>query len=106
MYFIFIFHLSSPSLSRFVNRLERVSFLEVLNLLNYMSNESESTPVIEALLQLKNIYRLLEKRQELDLVARMKVLYIHIHSSNTSIIFTMKCSRLYRFDQIKIDLIK
>ncbi|TMS04005.1 Leucyl-cystinyl aminopeptidase [Larimichthys crocea] len=55
-----------------VNRLGRVSFQHVLNLLNYMPNETETSPVTEALLQLNNIYQLLDKRQEQYLVARMK----------------------------------
>lgn len=56
-----------------VNRLGHVSFHRVLNLLNYMSNETETSPVTEALLQLNNIFRLLDKRQDHILVARMKV---------------------------------
>lgn len=55
-----------------LSRLGRVSFHQVLNLLKYMSNETEMTPVTEALLQLNNIYRLLDKRHESGLVARMK----------------------------------
>lgn len=55
-----------------LSRLGRVSFRHVLNLLNYMSNETETPPVTEALLQLNTIYRLLDKRQEHILVARMK----------------------------------
>lgn len=38
-----------------------------------MVNETETSPVTEALLQLNKIYRLLVKRQEYRLVARMKV---------------------------------
>ena len=38
-----------------------------------MSKETETTPVMEALLQLNSIYRLLDKRQEYGLAARMKV---------------------------------
>lgn len=56
-----------------INRFGRVSFLRVLNLLDYMVNETETSPVKEALLQLNTIYRLLDKRQEHGLVARMKV---------------------------------
>ncbi|XP_040897337.1 leucyl-cystinyl aminopeptidase [Toxotes jaculatrix] len=55
-----------------LSRLGRVSFRQVLKLLNYMSNETETPPVTEALLQLNTIYRLLDKRQEHVLVARMK----------------------------------
>ncbi|XP_042343805.1 leucyl-cystinyl aminopeptidase isoform X2 [Plectropomus leopardus] len=56
-----------------LSRLGRVSFQQVLNLLKYMSNETETSPVTEALLQLNVIYQLLDKRQEHLLVARMKV---------------------------------
>ncbi|XP_058492530.1 leucyl-cystinyl aminopeptidase [Solea solea] len=55
-----------------LSRLGRVSFHQVLNHLYYMTNETETSPVTEALLQLQNIYRLLDKRQEVGLVARMK----------------------------------
>ncbi|XP_068166896.1 leucyl-cystinyl aminopeptidase isoform X2 [Antennarius striatus] len=55
-----------------LSRLGRVSFDRVLNLLNYISNETETSPVTEALLQLNNILQLLDKRQEQILVARMK----------------------------------
>lgn len=61
-----------------LSRLGRVSFRQVLKLLNYMSNETETSPVTEALLQLNRIYRLLDKRQEQGLVARMKK-YILLH---------------------------
>ncbi|CAN9513289.1 unnamed protein product [Ophioblennius macclurei] len=54
-----------------LSRLGRVSFLQVLSLLKYMSNETETAPVTEALLQLNHIYRLLDKRQESGLGARM-----------------------------------
>ncbi|XP_017269434.1 leucyl-cystinyl aminopeptidase [Kryptolebias marmoratus] len=54
-----------------LSRLGRVSFHQVINLLQYMSSETEASPVTEALLQLNNIYRLLDKRQEFNLVARM-----------------------------------
>uniref|UniRef100_A0A1A8S412 Leucyl/cystinyl aminopeptidase n=1 Tax=Nothobranchius rachovii TaxID=451742 RepID=A0A1A8S412_9TELE len=55
-----------------LSRLGRVSFRQVLNLLNYVSNETETSPVTEALLQLNSIHGLLDKRQEFDLAARMK----------------------------------
>ncbi|XP_034728390.1 leucyl-cystinyl aminopeptidase [Etheostoma cragini] len=55
-----------------LSRLGHVSFYDVLNMLKYMSNETESSPVTEALSQLNAIYRLLDKRQEDSLVARMK----------------------------------
>ncbi|XP_019956595.2 leucyl-cystinyl aminopeptidase [Paralichthys olivaceus] len=60
-----------------LSRLGRVSFHQVLTLLNYMSNETETTPVMEALLQLESIHRLLDKRQEEALVARMKNYILH-----------------------------
>nr|XP_046243201.1 leucyl-cystinyl aminopeptidase [Scatophagus argus] len=66
-----------------LSRLGRVSFRRVLNLLDYMSNETETPPVTEALLQLNNIYRLLDKRQEDSLVARMKEYIIHHFNSLT-----------------------
>uniref|UniRef100_A0A8C4IAP1 Leucyl/cystinyl aminopeptidase n=1 Tax=Dicentrarchus labrax TaxID=13489 RepID=A0A8C4IAP1_DICLA len=50
-----------------LSRLGRVSFRHVLNLLNYISNETETSPVTEALLQLNKIYQLLDKRQEYSL---------------------------------------
>lgn len=56
-----------------LDRLGRVTFNQVLNLLSYMSNETETSPVLEALLQLNNIRQLLDKRQEYEIVARMKV---------------------------------
>ncbi|KAM6931008.1 leucyl-cystinyl aminopeptidase [Xenentodon cancila] len=64
-----------------LSRLGRVPFYQVLNLLNYMSSETETAPVTEALLQLNNIYRLLDKRQESDLVARMKAYILHTFGS-------------------------
>uniref|UniRef100_A0A3P8U1K9 Aminopeptidase n=1 Tax=Amphiprion percula TaxID=161767 RepID=A0A3P8U1K9_AMPPE len=60
------------------SRLGRVSFQQVLNVLKYMPSETESAPVTEALLQLNRIYRLLDKRQESGLVARMRS-YILMH---------------------------
>uniref|UniRef100_A0A8C7ZN88 Aminopeptidase n=1 Tax=Oryzias sinensis TaxID=183150 RepID=A0A8C7ZN88_9TELE len=56
-----------------LSRQGRVSFRRVLSLLNYTYKETETAPVTEALLQLNNIYRLLEKRQEFDLMSCMKV---------------------------------
>uniref|UniRef100_A0A665WUG2 Aminopeptidase n=1 Tax=Echeneis naucrates TaxID=173247 RepID=A0A665WUG2_ECHNA len=61
-----------------LSRLGRVAFHQVINLLNYMSNETETSPVTEALLQLNRIYRLLDKRQENIVVASLKV-YTHSH---------------------------
>uniref|UniRef100_A0AAX7U8Y8 Aminopeptidase n=1 Tax=Astatotilapia calliptera TaxID=8154 RepID=A0AAX7U8Y8_ASTCA len=55
-----------------LSRLGRVSFLQVINLLKYVSADTETSPVTEALLQLNNIYRQLEKRQESNLASRMK----------------------------------
>ncbi|XP_038145962.1 leucyl-cystinyl aminopeptidase [Cyprinodon tularosa] len=61
-----------------LSRLGRVPFEQVLSLLNAMSNETGTAPVKEALLQLNRINRLLDKRQESGLVARMKT-YILNH---------------------------
>ncbi|XP_076006763.1 leucyl-cystinyl aminopeptidase [Genypterus blacodes] len=60
-----------------LSRLGRVSLHQVLSLLNYMTNETEAAPVTEALLQLTTIYRLLDKRQEEGLVARMENYILH-----------------------------
>uniref|UniRef100_A0A3Q4BRR7 Aminopeptidase n=1 Tax=Mola mola TaxID=94237 RepID=A0A3Q4BRR7_MOLML len=60
-----------------LSRLGRVSFHHVLNLLDYMSKETETSPVTEALLQLNNIYQLLDKRQEHSVVGRMKDYILH-----------------------------
>ncbi|XP_070689317.1 leucyl-cystinyl aminopeptidase isoform X2 [Pempheris klunzingeri] len=60
-----------------LSRLGRVSFHQILNLLNYIFNETETSPVTEALLQLNNINQLLDKRQEHGLVARMKTYILH-----------------------------
>uniref|UniRef100_A0A674D6F5 Leucyl/cystinyl aminopeptidase n=1 Tax=Salmo trutta TaxID=8032 RepID=A0A674D6F5_SALTR len=61
-----------------LSRLGRVSFRQVLNLLDYATNETETAPLTEALSQLSSVYRLLDKRQEQTLVARMKA-YIWGH---------------------------
>nr|XP_046206930.1 leucyl-cystinyl aminopeptidase-like isoform X2 [Oncorhynchus gorbuscha]XP_046206931.1 leucyl-cystinyl aminopeptidase-like isoform X2 [Oncorhynchus gorbuscha] len=61
-----------------LSRLGRVSFRQVLNLLDYATNETDTAPLTEALSQLSSVYRLLDKRQEQRLVARMKV-YIWGH---------------------------
>ncbi|KAM3868241.1 leucyl-cystinyl aminopeptidase [Diretmus argenteus] len=63
-----------------LSRLGRVSFRHVLRLLSYVTNETQTAPVTEALLQLSTIYRLLDKRQEQGLVSRMKT-YILNHFS-------------------------
>ncbi|XP_014326117.1 leucyl-cystinyl aminopeptidase-like [Xiphophorus maculatus] len=55
-----------------LSRLGRVPFVQACQLLSFMPNETETAPVTEALLQLNSIYRLLDKRQESDLAARMK----------------------------------
>lgn len=55
------------------SRLGKVSFRQVLNLMNYIKNETETAPLTEALFQLGQIYRLLDKRSELNLASRMKV---------------------------------
>ncbi|XP_068460773.1 leucyl-cystinyl aminopeptidase [Clinocottus analis] len=60
-----------------LSRLGRVSFHQVLNLLKYMSNETQTSPVTEALLQLNVFYQLLDKRQEHNLAARMKSYILH-----------------------------
>lgn len=56
-----------------LSRLGRVSFQQIKQLLKYLSNETETTPVKEALLQLNTIYGLLDKRHEHELVARLKM---------------------------------
>uniref|UniRef100_A0A665WUI7 Aminopeptidase n=1 Tax=Echeneis naucrates TaxID=173247 RepID=A0A665WUI7_ECHNA len=68
-----------------LSRLGRVAFHQVINLLNYMSNETETSPVTEALLQLNRIYRLLDKRQENIVVASLKV-YTHSHKCTNYIL--------------------
>ncbi|KAM4616809.1 leucyl-cystinyl aminopeptidase-like [Polymixia lowei] len=55
-----------------LSRLGRVSFNQVFNLLKYITKETETAPLTQALLQLNTIYRLLDKRQEQILVARMR----------------------------------
>uniref|UniRef100_A0A3Q2Y4Q1 Aminopeptidase n=1 Tax=Hippocampus comes TaxID=109280 RepID=A0A3Q2Y4Q1_HIPCM len=55
-----------------LSKLGRVSFRQVLSLLNYMTNETEASPIREALLQLNHIYQMLHKRYEQGLCARMK----------------------------------
>lgn len=64
-------------LVRFSLRLGKVSFRQVLNLMNYMTNETETAPITEALSQLMHILRMLEKRQDLLLVGRMKVSHLN-----------------------------
>ncbi|XP_034026064.1 LOW QUALITY PROTEIN: leucyl-cystinyl aminopeptidase [Thalassophryne amazonica] len=55
-----------------LSKLGRVSFEQVVTLLNYMPKENETAPVTEALLQLRTIYQLLDKRQEENLSKHMK----------------------------------
>lgn len=55
------------------SRSGKVSFRQVLNLMDYIRNETETAPLTEALLQLGQIYRLLDKRSELNLASRMTV---------------------------------
>uniref|UniRef100_A0A8B9HSS8 Aminopeptidase n=1 Tax=Astyanax mexicanus TaxID=7994 RepID=A0A8B9HSS8_ASTMX len=54
-----------------LSRLGKVSFRQVLNLFEYLKNETETAPLTEALAQLNHIFRLLDKRSELLLVSRM-----------------------------------
>uniref|UniRef100_A0A673M4G9 Aminopeptidase n=1 Tax=Sinocyclocheilus rhinocerous TaxID=307959 RepID=A0A673M4G9_9TELE len=56
-----------------LSRSGKVSFRLVLNLMDYMRNETETAPLTEALFQLGQIYRLLDKRSELNLASRMTV---------------------------------
>ncbi|XP_077418111.1 leucyl-cystinyl aminopeptidase [Vanacampus margaritifer] len=60
-----------------LSKLGRVSFRQVLSLLNYMPNETEISPVSEALHQLNLIYQMLHKRYEQGLVARMKTYILY-----------------------------
>uniref|UniRef100_A0A8B9HUF8 Aminopeptidase n=1 Tax=Astyanax mexicanus TaxID=7994 RepID=A0A8B9HUF8_ASTMX len=67
-----------------LSRLGKVSFRQVLNLFEYLKNETETAPLTEALAQLNHIFRLLDKRSELLLVSRMTVglsLYVIIYQS-------------------------
>lgn len=64
-----------------LSRLGRVSFQQVYQLLNYLTKETETTPVTEALLQLNSIYRLLDKRHEHELGARLKVYMLRLFGS-------------------------
>ncbi|KAK2911698.1 hypothetical protein Q8A67_003831 [Cirrhinus molitorella] len=61
-----------------LSRSDKVSFRQVLNLMDYIKNETETAPLTEALLQLGQIYRLLDKRSELTLASRM-MSYINDH---------------------------
>ncbi|KAJ8285500.1 hypothetical protein GJAV_G00027510 [Gymnothorax javanicus] len=55
-----------------LSRLGKVPFHQVINLLEYLKKETETAPILEALLQLDRIYRLLDKKQDLMLATRMK----------------------------------
>ncbi|XP_010864061.2 leucyl-cystinyl aminopeptidase isoform X1 [Esox lucius] len=55
-----------------LSRLGRVSFPQVLSLLGYLTKETETAPLKEALSQLSSVYRLLDKRPDPYLVSRMK----------------------------------
>ncbi|XP_049619789.1 leucyl-cystinyl aminopeptidase isoform X1 [Syngnathus scovelli] len=61
-----------------LSSLGRVSLRQVFHLLKYMSNETEMSPVSEALLHLNHMYQMLNKRYEQDLAARLKA-YILKH---------------------------
>ncbi|CAL8248281.1 unnamed protein product [Merluccius merluccius] len=54
-----------------LSRLGRVSLRQVLNLLKYVVNETETAPVTEVLSQLNTLHQLLEKRNELDQAAHL-----------------------------------
>ncbi|XP_061117725.1 leucyl-cystinyl aminopeptidase [Conger conger] len=58
-----------------LNRLGKVSFKEVINLLGYIRKDKEPAPVLEALLQLDRLYRLLDKKQ--DLIQRMQAFILY-----------------------------
>ncbi|KAL2092098.1 hypothetical protein ACEWY4_011896 [Coilia grayii] len=60
-----------------LSRLGKVPFRQVQNMLSYMSNETETAPLTEALIHLMHILRMLEKRQDLFLVNRMKAYIIN-----------------------------
>ncbi|XP_073717169.1 leucyl-cystinyl aminopeptidase isoform X2 [Misgurnus anguillicaudatus] len=54
-----------------LSRLGKVSFKQVLNLMDYIKKETETAPLTEALFQLGQIFGLLDKRSELNLASRM-----------------------------------
>lgn len=54
-----------------LSRLGKVPFRQVLNLMEYIRNETDTAPLTEALFQLSQIYRLLDKRSQLNLASRM-----------------------------------
>ncbi|XP_063051181.1 leucyl-cystinyl aminopeptidase isoform X2 [Engraulis encrasicolus] len=59
-----------------LSRLGKVTFRQVLSVLSYMSKETQTAPLTEALTQLMHILRMLEKRQDLFLVNRMQAYII------------------------------
>lgn len=65
-------------------RLGKVSFRQVLNLLEYLKDEIETAPLTEALAQLRFIYRLIEKRSDLNLVSRLTVGFLAVHITTSS----------------------
>uniref|UniRef100_A0A9J8BVG1 Leucyl/cystinyl aminopeptidase n=1 Tax=Cyprinus carpio carpio TaxID=630221 RepID=A0A9J8BVG1_CYPCA len=56
-----------------LSRSGKVSFRDVLNLMEYIRNETQTAPLTEALFQLGQIFRLLDKRSEFNLASRMTV---------------------------------
>uniref|UniRef100_A0A9J8A5C6 Aminopeptidase n=1 Tax=Cyprinus carpio carpio TaxID=630221 RepID=A0A9J8A5C6_CYPCA len=54
-----------------LSRSGKVSFRDVLNLMEYIRNETQTAPLTEALFQLGQIFRLLDKRSEFNLASRM-----------------------------------
>ncbi|TRY95869.1 hypothetical protein DNTS_021398 [Danionella cerebrum] len=61
-----------------LSRLDKLPFKQVLNLMEYIKNETETAPLTEALFQLAEIHRLLDKRSELNLASRVTA-YIDEH---------------------------
>lgn len=51
----------------------KISIEEVLNLISYLKNETSTAPIVETLLQLNDIYMLVEKRGDLSVSNLMKV---------------------------------
>lgn len=50
----------------------KISIEEVLNLISYLKNETSTAPIVETLLQLNDIYMLVEKRGDLSVSNLMK----------------------------------
>ncbi|XP_023658692.1 leucyl-cystinyl aminopeptidase [Paramormyrops kingsleyae] len=55
-----------------LSRVGKVSFRQIKNLLKYLHHETQPAPLMEALIQLDQIYNLLEKRQDTRQLSRMK----------------------------------